>query len=382
MTHAHQSRPPLVLHVVNRFDIGGMENGIVNLINTMPPERFEHAVVALSGASTIRARLRRQGVEVHSLDKRPGQDPAAQLRLWRLLRKLRPAIVHTRNYGTLDCQWVALFAGCGTRIHGEHGWDISDLDGRHAKRLLLRRLCKPVVKHYVAVSRDIARWLQEVVRVPAPDITPICNGVDTTQFSPDGPVPNVPVCEQVEGAFVFGTVGRIEPTKNQIALLEAFSRLVELVPGARERARLIIVGAGPDLERLRVRVRELGLQGHVWTPGSRDDVAALMRAFDMFVLPSLNEGISNTILEAMACGRAVIAGRVGGNVELIEDGQTGALYAPGNTDELYATLARYFNDRTLALRQGANARDTAVRRFSLGEMVHRYTDLYTRALAG
>jgi len=200
------------------------------------------------------------------------------VRLWQLLRRLRPALVHTRNYGTVDCQWVAALAGCHKRIHGEHGWDVSDLEGRNWKRLTLRRMCRPVIAHFVAVSKDIETWLQKVVGIRPQRITQIYNGVDTDRFSPEGArASGLPW--QPDGAdhFLIGTVGRLEPTKNQRALLDAFARLVDRSPAAVNRARLVVVGSGQDLESLRRETSRLGLTGRVWFPGARDDIPAIMR---------------------------------------------------------------------------------------------------------
>jgi len=107
------ARVPLVAHIIHRLDIGGLENGLVNLINVTPPERYRHAIVCLSGFSPeFRSRIRRTDVQVTSVDKRPGKDPRAYLRVWRELRRLRPEIVHTRNIGTIDMQWIA----CAARV--------------------------------------------------------------------------------------------------------------------------------------------------------------------------------------------------------------------------------------------------------------------------
>src|SRR5262245_61778363 len=105
----------------------------------MPVDEFRHAIVCLAGYSDFRARIRRSDVAVYSLDKRPGKDPGMYLRLWRLLRQLRPAIVHTRNFGTVDLQWIAWGTGIAARVHGEHGWDASDPLGQNPKNLRIRR---------------------------------------------------------------------------------------------------------------------------------------------------------------------------------------------------------------------------------------------------
>ena len=187
--------PPLVAHVVFRFDVGGLENGVVNLINRLPADEIRHAVIALTEATDFRRRVRRPDVVIHELHKQPGKDPAAYLRLFRLLRELRPAVVHTRNFGTLDCQTVACLAGVPLRIHGEHGWDIHDPDGTNRKYRMMRRAIAPLIHRFVTVSRDLERYLVETVGVAAGKVQRICNGVDTERFHP--PVPGSPDAAQL-----------------------------------------------------------------------------------------------------------------------------------------------------------------------------------------
>ena len=166
-------QPPLVVHIIYRLGIGGLENGVVNLINRMPADRYRHAIVCLAGYTDFANRLQRDDVTLHDLEKKPGKDPGCYLRLFRLLRKLRPAIVHTRNVGTLDCQLVALLAGVPCRIHGEHGWEATDLHGRNARYRWLRRNSRFFVHHYMTVSADMQHWLENVIGIPAGRTTQI-----------------------------------------------------------------------------------------------------------------------------------------------------------------------------------------------------------------
>ncbi|HHQ42191.1 MAG TPA: sugar transferase, partial [Chromatiales bacterium] len=138
-------RRPLVAHVIYRLQTGGLENGLVNLINRLPRERFRHAVVCLTEATAFAARIEREDVRVHELRKREGNDPALLWRLWRLFREMRPAIVHSRNLAALEAQLPAALAGVPCRIHGEHGWDVHDPDGRSRRYRLVRRLYRPFV---------------------------------------------------------------------------------------------------------------------------------------------------------------------------------------------------------------------------------------------
>lgn len=373
------SDKPLVVHVIHRLDTGGMENGLVNIINGMSTTTFRHAIIALAGVTEFRNRLRRPDVEVHCLNKRPGKDLPSYGRLWSQLRKMRAAIVHTRNLGTIDCQWVAAAAGVAHRIHGEHGWDISDLRGTSSRSVRLRRLCSPVIQRYVAMSRDIERWLVETVGVEPARITQLYSGVDSERFRPDGPLPSDLPWSPGE-VITVGAVGRLEPTKNQSVLLAAFPKLLALVPELADRLRLVIAGGGPQHAEFCEMARNLGVAPRVWMPGVRSDVPEIMRAMDVFVLPSLNEGISNTILEAMATGRPVVAGRVGGNPELVEAGVTGELFEPRDADGLAAVLARYAREENTRRSHGAAGRARVVKEFSLPSMVGRYERLYQQVL--
>jgi sugar transferase (PEP-CTERM/EpsH1 system associated) len=365
---------PLIAHVVHRFDYGGLENGVANLVNGLPADRYRQAIVGLAGIGAFRERVRRPEVELVSMDKREGKDPAAYVRLWRWLRARRPAIVHTRNVGTVDCQWVAWAAGVPGRVHGEHGWEASDPFGTESRPLRLRRLCRPVIQRYVPMSRDLGRWLEQTVGVPCERIRQLYSGVDVHRFCPE------PGAAAARDQVVIGTVGRLDPVKNQAALVGALRRIHDRDPARAGHLNLIIVGDGPQRVALEDCVRAAGLQGQVSLVGARQDVPALMRRMDVFALPSTNEGISNTVLEAMASGLPVVATRVGGNPELVVDGVTGALVAPGDEAALAEALARYAGDPGLRRAHGAAARTRAVEEFSIEAMMKRYSDLYDEVL--
>src|SRR5690242_15924459 len=134
---------PLVMHVVYRFDVGGLENGVVNLVNHMPASAYRHAVLALTEATDFSARIRRDDVPVMSLRKPPGHAFWQYPQLFRLMRAWRPAIVHTRNLAALEAVIPAWAAGVPVRIHGEHGRDVDDLHGSSRKHQWMRRFYRP-----------------------------------------------------------------------------------------------------------------------------------------------------------------------------------------------------------------------------------------------
>lgn len=378
-----RTRAPLVAHILYRLDIGGLENGLVNLINTIPVDRYRHAVISLTEYTDFRFRIRRQDVEYYALHKRPGKDFGAYLRLWRLLRRLRPQIVHTRNLSALDCLLPAALAGVRCRIHGEHGRDIIDIDGSNWKYNMLRRAIRPLVHRYIPLSRDLENWLQRRIGVTPEKISRIYNGVDTRLFQPASarePLPDTNFAPP--GTMVIGTVGRMQTVKDQLTLVRAFLHLLKTTPGAREKLRLALVGDGPLRAQAAAMLAAEDAGALAWLAGSRDDVPRLLRGLDVFVLPSLAEGISNTILEAMACGLPVVATRVGGNPELVIEGETGMLVPAADPAALAGALGNYLRDPSLARRHGRASRERVEREFSLHAMVQRYLAVYDDVLAG
>jgi sugar transferase (PEP-CTERM/EpsH1 system associated) len=370
---------PLVVHIIQQLSMGGLENGLINLINTMPASRYRHAVVCLAGYSEFRNRIRRDDVEVHALHKRMGKDFGVYVRLWRLLRRLRPAIVHTRNLSALDAQVAAALAGVPHRVHGEHGWDVYDLHGTNRKYRMLRRALRPLVHRYTAVSRHIASWLRDSIGVPERKLVQIYNGVDDARFHPPPEGRRAPLPAEgfaPPGAVVFGTVSRMQRVKDTLNLVRAFILLAGKVPEAGKRLRLALIGDGELREQAIEELERAGLRELAWIPGARDDVAELLRALDVFVLPSLNEGISNTILEAMASGLPVVATAVGGNPELVVDGATGFLVPPSDSAALASALEKYVEDPSLAAAHGRAARQRVLESFSLGVMVGKYMEVY------
>lgn len=377
---------PLIAHVVFRFAVGGMENGLVNLINRFPVPFADHCVIALTEVSPeFTRRVTRSDVRYVALNKPPGQTLRILPRIHRLFRALRPAIVHTRNVATLETQVAAWAAGVPVRIHGEHGWDTGDLVGSNRRLLAVRRLMRHFVHHQIALSMPTLRYLTERVGVAPEDATQVHNGVDTDRFSPAEDRARAIAALHLPGLsaehFLVGTVGRLAPVKNQRLLLEAFAHARQRDPGFAARGRLVIVGDGPDRPMLEALADQYALRGSTHFAGERNDVPDCMRGLDLFCLPSLAEGISNAILEAMACGVPVAATDVGGNGELVEDGVTGALVPPGDVEALSGVIRASFDDSVARARQSRAARRRAVTQFSMEAMVDAYHRIYARQLS-
>ncbi len=380
MTAARRRR---IVHVVYSFGIGGLENVIVQLINRLPHDQFEHVVLSLTTISDFKQRIQRPDVRFIELHKPPGHAVPLYPRIWKLFRQLRPDVVHTCNLAALEVVPLAWLAGVPLRIHAEHGWDAHDPDGRNPRYQRLRRLYKPFVSHYVAVSQDLFDYLGRAIGVPPQRRSLIPNGVDTDQFHPSAgsrqAVPGCPfdpACHQL-----IGTVGRLQTVKNQPLLAKAFMQLLRRHPELAERVRLVIVGEGPLRAEVESILNDAGMAALAWLPGARSDVADVLRMLSVFVLPSQAEGTSCTLQEAMATGLPCVATAVGGTPAVIEDAITGLLVPPGDTTAMTEALYKTLKQPQTAGAMGEQARDSATSRFGMASMVARYLALFFPANA-
>jgi sugar transferase (PEP-CTERM/EpsH1 system associated) len=373
----------LVLHVVHRFDTGGLENGLVNLINFMPAPAYRHAVLALTAITDFKARVQRDDVEFIALNKAPGQGFKTWPRLWRELRRLRPAVMHTRNLGPLEMQVAAAAARVPVRVHGEHGRELDDLQGNNKNLQRVRRLYAPFVHRYVALSCDLQSYLVDKVGIAPARISQIYNGVDAQRFVPpaSGPEPITGCPFAAPAHWLVGTVGRMQGVKDQTLLAHAFVRMLQMQPALRARARLVLVGEGPLRAQAQAILDEAGYSSLGWLPGERRDVPNVMRGLNCFVLPSLAEGISNTILEAMATALPVVATQVGGNSELVAHGKTGLTVPAASVQAMATALLQLASDPEGAAAMGQAGRVEVERRFSMQAMVAAYQNLYDSQLA-
>ena len=375
---ATMHQPPLIVHLIYRLDFGGLESLMVERINRMPAGAYRHAVVCLSGHSDFAKKITKPGVELHDLNKAPGLSLGTHVALWRLLRRLQPAIVHTYNLSAIEYAPAAMLAGVPVRINGAHGRDHNDPQGTNKKHNLLRRLMLPFYDCCYANSTDMLVWLREVIGVPESKSCLLSNGIDADKFQArsggTNPLPFPP------GAIVLGTVGRIQAVKDHATLLRAFivlrENLRETRPELRERLCLAIVGDGPLLKDMRAQVAEAGVADRVWLPGARTDVADILRNMHVFVMSSIAEGTPGSALEAMASSLPVVGTRVGGIPEVIDDGVTGALVPASNPQAMAEALAPYVADPQLAARHGAAGRERIARNYNMAAMVAAYQSLY------
>ncbi len=369
-----------VMHVVNYLRRGGTEFGILKLMKGLNNEHFEHRLCTTRqfdpdfvssyelGSVLSIAGTAREGLQF------------PLFRLKKIFQRYRPHIVHTRNWGGLEAIPAARLAGVPVVIHSEHGYETESLQGLPHRQRLFRRLAYAMADRIFTVTRELSEYHARQAWIQRDRIDVIYNGVDTQRFSPS---PLVRDCMRRELGFpedclVVGSVGRMVPIKDYGALLKAAERLVE----RHVNVRVLLVGKGPELESLERQARESALlQGRASFVGSSDRVPALLNAMDIFALPSLGEGMSNTLLEAMASGLPLVTTRVGGNPEVVEDGRSGWLFTPGDVEGLFDQLGHLAANLETRRALGQAARERALLVFSLDGMIQRYWNLYTDAAA-
>lgn len=380
MPESKGEQRPLVVHVLQRLDYGGMETVLVHLINAVGQAPYRQAVICLDDYSDFSGRIRHADVPIHALHKRDGKDPSAYWRLGKLLRRLRPALVNTYNLSALDVAPLARLAGARV-VHSEHGWQVANARDMQNKYLRLRRWMLPFIDRYVAVSQELQSWLVDTVRLPENRVTCIHNGIPLQEcLGRESHGRNVRAELGIaDQEFVIGTVARLDPIKAHDVLLRAFAEYLATAP-ARTPSRLVIVGDGPERARLNGLVRDLNIGQQVVMTGARSDIAAMLSSFDVFTLPSHNEGISIALLEAMAARLPVVATAVGGMPEVVSDGQTGMLVRCGDPASLVGGFARYASDKALRRRHGDAGWTRLRTHFSLEHMVSQYMALYSQIL--
>jgi len=373
---------PLVLHVIHALGTGGLENGLINIINRTPRNRYRHAIVCLTETGSFENRLEHSDVAVLSLHRQSGQDFSLYWKLWKLFSRMKPAIVHTRNLSALEAQIPAFFQRGVKTVHGVHGRDVFDLEGKNRKYNLMRKMIRPLVGRYITVSQDLKQWLISAIGVQQAGVVQIYNGVDQSLFKPGAKSQGIaPEGFLTDDPLVIGTVGRLAEVKDQATLIRSFAALLNAPTQDTTPPRLIIAGDGPLRGQLEQLVEELGIGKYTWITGDRSDIPDILRLFDLFVLPSLGEGISNTILEAMATGLPIVATGVGGTPELIEHSVNGYLVQPGDSVQMESNISKLLASKEKRDMMGQANLERVRDKFDWNHTVHSYLEVYDGLLS-
>ncbi len=372
-----------IIHVLHRMGAGGTELALRRVIAGLDPERFEHMICTVAPLPEKELTGDAHFVSLQRSARKTGSLVAD---LSRFFLRVKPDIVHSRNWGAIE----AVLAGKLTRvprvIHSEHGRDIHTMNGDPWRRRVFRRICYSLANEVFAVSRELREHYARQLGLAPARIDVIPNGVDAGRFRPDASTRRR-LRLQIGAAdqeIILGTVGRLDPVKDHATLLLA----AEQVIAAGAPLRVVIVGDGPGKEQLQATIEtSSSLRGRVVLAGESSKPEDWLNSFDVFALPSLSEGMSNTILEAMATELPSVVTSVGANPDLVEESKTGFLIRPRDVRGLADRILQLAGDRELRRKLGQRARQKVESEFSLQRMLENYSRLYTirttqRRLAG
>ena len=361
-----------IAHVTGWLHVGGKENGMVNLVNAMPADIFENHIYVFVAGGILRQRLDPNQCHVVELGNKLGNDYSLYFKLASLFHKHRIDIAHTRSWGTLlEGMLAAKAAGVPAIIHGEHGFLKADTK----KHILIQRLLWRTADQVMCVSEALRDKIAATIGFPKDRIHVIKNGVDINRYnlSPNGNDFKAAMGFPTED-FLFGSIGRLVPVKDYATLLRAAKVVMTSVPNSQ----LIFVGDGPRRHELEVLANDLGIAGRVHFLKWSEEVPRIMAALDVFVLSSISEGMSNSILEAMCSCKPVVATAVGGNPELVVDGKTGILVPSKDPQQMGHAILELLRDSKKRRRMGEAGRQRVEAEFSLPQMIRNYEKMYVR----
>jgi len=368
-------RPIKILHVVFSLEPGGMENGVVNMAKALPPEEFDIHVCCLERAGAFVARLP-EPKKVYVLDKKDGFTFSVVLQLAKVIAKIRPDVVHSHNLGPLTYSGLATGFGL-TRpvLQGEHS--LLREDECTPRRVRHRKIFYGGCRKVHAVSEGLREQLLNL-GLPAHKIVTLHNGVDSQRFVPGLRSVARQQLGLPENGFFFGVVGRFGPFKRHALCIGAFNRLA----GQNRALHLLIVGGGgPEEAQIRAQAQASAARDRIHFTGFQNHLLSYYQAMDWLIVPSVNEGMSNAVLEAMSCGVPVLANNTCGNGEVIASGENGIVADLNTEEKLRDELQNVLVAQENLVKMGQMARASVVENFSMSVMASNYQRLY-REVAG
>jgi len=383
-----------VLFIIATLDRAGAEQQLVRLCVGLDRRRFQPAVSCLTRGGPLERELREARVPVWIAGKRSKYDLTVLARLTRVMRRFRPHLIHTWLFTGNAFGRTAAILAFGPRIRARER-AARDTRGPHSLAgplLIASERAVDIWKTPVhrAIDRFLSRFTARVAAncdavrgfcvdalgIPRGKVAVVRNGIDLAGFDAAARRPPAAPLPTSHGLHVLGAVARLSQQKGIEYLLDAFDVLRRRVPDAR----LWIAGEGEDRRALEERAGRLGIAGHVHFLGHRPDVPALLRRLDLFVLPSLWEGLPNAIIEAMAARRPVVATAVDGTREVVVENETGLLVPPRSPGALASAMVQLLADPRLRRRMGRAGRQRVEAAFSERRMIEQTEALYDEVI--
>jgi sugar transferase (PEP-CTERM/EpsH1 system associated) len=345
-----------IMHVVLSLEYGGLEKVVIDLASHLNNGKYKVVICCLDRLGDLAKEAENRGIKVIFVKRKPGIDILLPFRLSKIFKDEKIDIVHTHNHAAM------LYGTLGAKLTGIHKI-FNTIHGREKKikNACIWSMIWQMNSRIITISQDAKKELVKNSGINPGKIDVIYNGIDISRFKKSDVDSNI-----------IGTVSRLSLEKDNFTMLEAF----KIVTSRIDNVKLTIAGDGPLRESLKFKVESLKLEGKVQFMGFRNDIPEILSRFNVFALSSLTEGISISLLEAMASSKPVVATNVGGNPEVVVDGETGILVPPKEPERIAEAIIKILSDRDMAKRMGEAGRKTVEEKFSLERMVKEYQEIY------
>jgi len=367
----HNAPQPKVLHVTFNMGIGGTEQVIRQLVLGSRGQQVEHEIVCIDGqVGVIGQQMREEGIPVHPVSRAPGFDRKLIGELRDLIRTRDVSIVHCHQYTPFLYGRLAAMGTDAKVVFTEHGRFYPDR--YRYKAALINPLLAILTPAVVAISSATRDALAKYEFMPKRKIQVIYNGIQPLKADPAAITELRSELGIPTDSFVYGTVSRLDPVKNQAMMLESFARCLKDYP----ESYLLMVGDGPERQALEAQAESLGASGRIRFTGFINEPAQHLALMDVFLLSSHTEGTSMTLLEAMSLGTPAVVTAVGGNVEVVENDVSGLVSPESDTAPFAQKMARLQQDKALRGRVSAAAMARFQSQFSAEAMIKSYLRIY------
>lgn len=361
-----------IMQIVHCMDVAGAERVVCSIVKNLSGERFSFSICCLDYIGKIGEQLMGEGVNVFELKRKPGMDFRLIKRLAGMLKDQRVDIVHAHQYTPYFYGAIAAILSQMPKIifteHGRH-----QPDKIRPKRVICNRFLNPFTSMITGVSNFSKDSLVRYERLPGKRIDVIYNGIETTEFNNGADREAKRKELGINSADIaVGMIGRFAPVKNHRMLLSAFKDVLKVI----SNIKLILAGDGALKKECAEFTLKLGMQNNVSFLGRRSDIPALLSAFDIYVLPSIAEAASLTLLEAMAAGLPVVAMDAGGNPEIVLNDRTGILVSPGDSAGFSKAIITLAQDPEKRKRLGSSGKKRSEEMFTMDMMLAKYEELY------
>jgi glycosyltransferase involved in cell wall biosynthesis len=366
-----ETPPTRIAFCITDLDAGGAERALVQIVTRLDRRRWEPHVFCLDAGGVLVTELRSAGIDVVCLGAHRPRDFLVVWPLYRRLAALRPAILQTFLF---HANIVGRLAGAAARVPAIVS-GIRVAEKRSRTRLWIDRMTDRLVTAHVCVSRDVADFSANHGGLPSEKMQVIPNGVDFERFANAAPT-DLTQFGVPRGSRVLLFVGRLDPQKGPLQLLEAASELF----ADQADLHVVMVGDGPLASELREWTRARKLQSRVHFAGRQEDIAGLMRAADLFVLPSQWEGLPNVVLEAMAAGTPIVATAAEGVRDLLGEGKLGVVVPLNGEPRLPEAIRNAFREKELRRETAVKAQGIVQEKFTWPQVVANYEHFYAEIL--